>query len=388
MIQPTAGLAGTATSPITVKALNDGAVFIDGQEARIPVHLSSNPHFILEGFDAGNSSDEVIQIYNTNDNSCRRSTCGPVVLVRRVVAFDSPDGSNGNTATICAVQYSDNVTLEDVACFGHGRKAAYSYRNRETTWRRVFVGWGGGGIDTQQPQEALNTSYDAYMPLAENVIGIWNRDSTSIAYRQPYGIVTAGQLLHDTGSPYWATYGRVVSTRILGTISIIRNSFDAQPQGGMWVGGGSNFSDVQDIVFQDVVSYIQTGGSHDSIKPFLLSSYSGSGPANRFLTRATAIGAASDTIGSGWTQTQVNHWTSPASVNIFTGSNQATVCYRYVNGTLTTQKLWPWPMDDRIAAAAARPSSHHTPTQLFDGFRSVTGLIEGIFGTIPAQCKN
>jgi len=52
-------------------------------------------------------------------------------------------------------------------------------------------------------------------------------------------------------------------------------------------------------------------------------------------------------------------------------------CYRYVNRQLTSEPLWPWPMQGRIQAAL---ESARMPT------RNVTKHIEQTFGQIPPQC--
>src|SRR5262249_49958033 len=46
MITPPANLNGTSSQKITVKALNDGAVRIDGQGVNFPVHLLQNSYFV------------------------------------------------------------------------------------------------------------------------------------------------------------------------------------------------------------------------------------------------------------------------------------------------------------------------------------------------------
>src|SRR3989338_10524978 len=62
MITPPENLNGTASAKITLKALNDGAVRINVQGAMVPVVLRYNDYFVLEGFDAYNSSEEVVKL--------------------------------------------------------------------------------------------------------------------------------------------------------------------------------------------------------------------------------------------------------------------------------------------------------------------------------------
>ena len=53
------------------------------------------------------------------------------------------------------------------------------------------------------------------------------------------------------------------------------------------------------------------------------------------------------------------------------------LCTRYVNGTLTSQGLWPWPMNQRILTATAQAGTGV----------DVTATMEALLGPIPAQCR-
>jgi hypothetical protein len=68
MIDPPRGLRGEPGRPITVKALNDGKVQIDGEGKHIPAQLYFNDHFVLEGFNAHYGSPQVVGIACSNHN--------------------------------------------------------------------------------------------------------------------------------------------------------------------------------------------------------------------------------------------------------------------------------------------------------------------------------
>ncbi|MGB7947905.1 MAG: hypothetical protein WCH75_09510, partial [Candidatus Binatia bacterium] len=78
-ITPPQHLNGSASAKITIRALNDGKVRINGGGVRIPVKLGNNDYFVLEGFDAENSNDGVVQIGTGADYN----------VVRRVCAWDA-----------------------------------------------------------------------------------------------------------------------------------------------------------------------------------------------------------------------------------------------------------------------------------------------------------
>ena len=56
----------------------------------------------------------------------------------------------------------------------------------------------------------------------------------------------------------------------------------------------------------------------------------------------------------------------------------ASLCYRYVDGALTKDPLWPWPMNARIAEAMRK--AEREPID-------VTNTVEQLLGPIPEACR-
>ena len=84
MINPPQRLSGTEGNPITIKALNDGKVEIDGEDTYIPVNLWwENSWFMIEGFNAHNSNESVVSISHGSSHN----------IVRRIAAWDARDGN-------------------------------------------------------------------------------------------------------------------------------------------------------------------------------------------------------------------------------------------------------------------------------------------------------
>jgi hypothetical protein len=103
------------------------------------------------------------------------------------------------------------------------------------------------------------------------------------------------------------------------------------------------------------------------------------------LINTTEVGGLSSTIQSDWSiSNRIDVDTisamNSAGANPFQASsgNGARVCFRYVNGSLTSTPLWPWPMNQRIIDAMR--AAGKTPVD-------VTRTMEAIFGPIPSGCR-
>lgn len=107
MINPPDNMSGTSSAPITVRALNDGKVRINGQGSLYPVQLFNNNYFVIEGINASNSVATVVSISRSHQN-----------IIRRVAAWDAADGNH----SIFGIHNATYNLLEDVAGWGIARK--------------------------------------------------------------------------------------------------------------------------------------------------------------------------------------------------------------------------------------------------------------------------
>jgi hypothetical protein len=344
MINPRSGLSGTAASPITIQALNDGEATIDGQGINTPVALSGSDYFILEGFNAHSSINSVILIANGSDHN----------TVRRVVAWNA--NRNANVGFVISVEHSVDNLIEDCAAFGTGRKVIGSTQYGDhTTIRRCWARWEGS--DFIGPKETLTAGYFNYYMTTENFIGTWSGGQMSGATDQPYGVIAT-----DNDAAY---------SKILGSILYVRSA-DNYPAGQV-----AFLQNVHDYTLKDVAVY----NEKSSIDTINLGTSSNT--AGLSASKITAIGARAAHINSIWNPTNIINASSVANANsqganLFTGTKGAQVCYRYQDGVLTNMPLWPWPMNQRIIDAMTEAGK--TPVD-------VTATIEQIFGPIPATCK-
>jgi hypothetical protein len=366
MINPPPGLSGTQGHPVTVRALNDGGVLIDGQFGHAPVAIYGNAWFVLEGFNAAHSHVDVVAIGDRSDH----------IIVRRVIAWDSPcDPSPDANNMPIDVFNSANVLLEDVAMWGCGRKALGKINDRNTTIRRCF-GMRSGIVPGGKP---VTSSYQSQNSLMENCIG-------TINYRPEYTGNADSQVVGTAhfcgGNPLGcdpSTYpGSSTTNRLLGSIAYMVDS--------------------QHIVVDGTFAEMITPVTHvHNLKQGM--TFTAIGEDNLALRRRSANNMDIGLEFTDYTEddngpcapgtctgirnahlvAQFAHNTDSLGPNVATATNTveegtrtlsqfvggnllqhtattrppfgAWLAYRYHDGVMTTTRLWPWPMNDRIKHA-------------------------------------
>jgi hypothetical protein len=369
------GIHGTSGSPITIKALNDGKVLIDGEGARTPIWLYANNWTVIEGINARNGENNP----NTGGGTVLRISSDNVV-VRRVVVWDAGD----TNSELVGVHYAQNVLLEDIAAFGIARKVySASQDGNYVTCRRCWGRWEGSHY--VGPKHTLSLVYNNYNMTVENFIGTWSGekmkqtyyticqsgDTNSLCGRlmtnyevdQPYGVFAIDNINDSFSS------NKQANSKILGSIAYIQSGDMYAPSHLLRQGF------VGSLQLKDVVAYIGPG-SHSGVGTFVF--YGGQG--NLVASNLTGIGGAGMSGLSNWQTSNTEQGATPSNVSsIFTGTAGATVCKRYRDGVLTNEPLWPWPMDQRIYDAMIQAG--RTPFY-------VTQKIESIFGPIPSECRS
>lgn len=371
MINPPKNLSGTASARITVRALNDGKVRINGQGGAYPVQLSYNNYFSIEGINASNSAASVVSISNSNNN-----------IVRRVAAWDAADGNH----SIFGIHNSNYNLLEDVAGWGIARKIYESSQGGNyTTIRRAWGRWEGSHV--VGPKMTYTLAYNNTNMIVENALGTWNGERmkqtyvlldyygkpwtgngagtyTNYGVDQPYGIFGIDGF---TGSD------KNARSKLLGSLAYIRGSDRFHAAQAVFV------TKLDSMEIAHTTVYIQPG-AHTAKKPFALYNLQSSTGTNLVARNNTGIGGASSFYGTEWKKSALSEGSLlSAVVNAFTSTTSgANLCYRYQDGALTTQALWPWPMNQRIIDATVQSGRAAV---------NVTTTIEAMLGAIPLTCK-
>lgn len=132
-IAPLSSQDGTSGSPITIKPETYGTVWINGGGTQIPMQFVGVNWWVVEGFNAYNSSACVLNVgasgLPSNDNVFRYNG----------LANANVSGNNG----IVCNQYSSRNTFYQNFLLGTGRKGIAAYLDASTLWHNNFVFWQG-----------------------------------------------------------------------------------------------------------------------------------------------------------------------------------------------------------------------------------------------------
>ena len=351
MIDPPRGLHGTPEAPITVKALNEGAVEIDGEGQRRPVLLSGNDHFILGGFNAHSAGPKNATVVGLSRS--RRN------IVRRVCAWDASDG---NTDVI-GVHHGEHNLFEDCAAWGIARKTySNSQGGNYTTYRRCFGRW--EGCTAVGPKMTYSCFYNSHHIMFENCIGTWDgrrmpeahqamgydgkpftnwgtgpkepRAYEDYAVDQAYGVFSADNYYPDIKMPRNGPY-------LYGCIAYVLPAPKLRAFSGVYqIGWGRERDDGH---IENCLAYVHPAVTTAG-PAFGLFEFSGE--------NLTAVGGATQFKRSEIDlvrQSESGEEIVAERGHLLDTPGGATILRRYENGELTNEPLWPWPMDQRIIDA-------------------------------------
>lgn len=415
-IAPPEGLSGLPGAPITVRAENDGGALIDGGlrtgvKGKVPVRLRLNDHFVLEGFDVAYSHSAVISIAGrwTKEgarNGLSHKDWDPIehVTLRRIVAWDANPhfddyhecrldpacsvsrkaGWNANSHVIDVAAARD-VLLEDVAAFGTGRKIFQVYLSERVTIRRAWGRWEGNAATATQTFSCAYRSYDS---LCENVIGTWSGE------QQDPAISIRGQLKSILGMDWFKATDQFQGRdpydsglRILGSLAYLPAGVELAPENLVAVGYGKG------QVLRDIVAYSGKANSplHTLALTGCMKRVGCSWERGKTRDEAPLIATRLTSITETGSISIAAEWSGAAGArpvidrpllagqapNVWSGAG-ARLCHRYVDGVLTQEPLWPWPMNERIRLATRYARGRAT---------DVDAEVRGLFGPIPAACR-
>jgi hypothetical protein len=340
---------GQPGKPITIRAINDGKVTIDGQGQTIPLKLGdtwpgdNRSWFVVEGLVLRNGTEAAVRIR------------GDHVVLRRVSAYDA--GLRTNSA-VMMVAWSSDVLLEDVIAAGTGRKSILIFTSERVTVRRAFTRWerwdgqtpdtcamgwpAGNGINPYNSSYVTIENALVTGPVADAALRITiNHESVVSPGMQVLGSIAAGAGMDAPGQPH--AYPLVPDPACY-----------IPPDGppytaSAWGLGVYGQGHAPGPVFRDVLVVGSAGWGFASLKPL------GVGVTDGVLDRATLCGNNTHP-GEVWEANMQGTYGG------FTVTNSRIPGYqygegarlvnpgRYVDGVLTDAPLLPWPMQGRAAS--------------------------------------
>ena len=370
---------GTANDPITIKALHDGKVVIDGQKQRVTVSFGYQPngwfigqYYVVEGIIAVNSSEDVYVIDAAH------------VTLRRVSGYNANTDDNYHIFAI----WSNYTLVEDCVAAGSGRKMVLIFSSTNTygqhnVVRRCFAShrkWDGRDLDIEWPWSEAFEAYSSDYNIFENDIayGYFSNSGFSLLSQGPgddnIGNKVLGSIAIMGGTDFLGNpihWGRIRPQPTQATVIKDITVDDDRVGFLLWHGGT-----IRDNLLQDIFSWGNASlGIGINENPTM---------SNNVVNRATIYHNGLDLQNQGYSvdayQEDLSRLTVTNSrIDVINSSTSLTgegarLQNRYIDGVLKdgsdgtpAQPLWPWPMEQRIRDEMGI---------------SVTNLIAGI---IPSQ---
>jgi hypothetical protein len=339
-------------------------------------------------------------------------------IVRRCIGWDAPP--NRNSKIFFLPTGSTNNLIEDCAGWGTARKIVGRHEEGDNTVRRFFFRWTGLGEGVSQWCIGLTTNYKSHgTNITENCIGTWDEtgyDSYSglskwaiFGYdgQDPDGGNLYGNIAYltkaQTGGPrqmfsyqqnFYVENSLAYSER--DNVNMFVSS-KAETKYLTAVGGGTrsparydsalyvsesrsgSAPDMSHAIVQDFSGYAVNRGS---LVDYLMLHNNSSG---HFARGTSASYVESDPSLLAKCGNLLQYGLAEADRPQVDGEPVgAQIQYRYVDGVLTDEPLWPWPMNERIEAAMVQ--SGYDQKGGLDG-RGATDLTRVVFelggGTMP-----
>ncbi len=388
--------SGMPGNPVKVKALNDGKAIIDGQKQRISCQVprigeDKSRHqrhdIVIEGIRCQNSSNTAVIIEYADR-----------VTLRRVSAYNAMN--TGGNYVVMSINFSDDVLVEDCVATGTGRKPFNIYASNNTIFRRSWGKWMGYNDPNFTYYEGLSV-YGSWNSLIENVILTKDQNSDKkvagmFVGVQPYnGDLEAGNDNKFYGNVVYgmSTWGYGVQSNLHGIhgnrfyhnaaidnkygffqradsdfkaenftiVGTTEQSFSVNEQATA-SGYSSKDNDfaLKGSLRNSILAYATRGLSVQSSENFvsfdhryndlfsLVTPYYGIARKNTGEIN-TYPGFDTSKYGKGG-YLFVPESSAVKNAGENAGQMGAEVLYRYENGTLTNQPLWPWPMEARVQA--------------------------------------
>jgi hypothetical protein len=202
-----------------------------------------------------------------------------------------------------------------------------AYNNYHLTCENCLGTWSGQGM----PETYVLMDYKG-KPSTGKGPGTY----TNYDVNQPYGIFSADREDRDKNA----------NARLLGSLAYIQSTDKYAASRAVYL------LKLDSVEIKDTAVYIEPG-FYPWVTPFGLNGLAHGGAQRLSAKNLTCFGGSASSISRDWLTKNVWAASSPATgyapgENIFNTARGANLYYRYQDGNLTDQPLWPWPMNQRI----------------------------------------
>lgn len=355
-------LSGSAGSPITVRALNDGAVTLDAENGYFAVLLDSgNNYWHIWGMNAKNGYEAIYRIKGSHNR------------IFRSIGYNGTSGRDDSNAFFFGGAGVDNMCID---CAGWGMNMRKMFESSQSTasggdqqfsgCTRCWFEWNDHPQGTSNPNDAVQAGYRARQQRYHNVITSWNELGNN------------GELEGNFTTFFDCdrSDNSMSNTEIYGSFNYLlaAHTFNAAQLYNNWC--------VSDLKIQDMLNFVQSG-AHAGVKPHYFGRLTSFTESGNTCTRCAAVhNGTAGTVdnNTGWTFSPAMRQGSSLSAAL-SGASVWTelpgLCFRYEEGSLTSTPLWPWPMNQRIIDARSAGGFAAT---------DVTATVATLLGTIPTEC--
>ena len=398
--------SGTSGNYITIKAENDGGAIIDGQDTLSHAVELQGDYLRLEGITARDTTSHVITIDGSH------------IEVKRVTGYNADPNGNYH---VWVVGGSD-VLIEDSVGAGTGRYMFLAYEADNVTFRRCFAYW-QAHVSESAPRSAYGIYGSSNVSIVNSIgtnvrpqydnneifSGVFitkNTDPTQLSPSNPvvkgsiftniwqYGIIANHEeatninfennlILRVKDSP--CVYSATCNINTAGIFTFlspsgtVKNNTLVANEYALWLSNTSHTIVNNNFVGNDWAHRGSDNTSHQYTNLWSNTAVSTGTWTSNGTTTNNNPGYDTTTYGDG------------AYLFIPTGSPLkaagqsgadigANILYAYdANGSLTTTRLWPWPLEDRIVTETTRElGSAVSPT-----WESSGGLWKTLSGVYP-----
>lgn len=383
-------ITGTTGNQITFQAQNRGMAIIEPSTANNSLSIRSSDgnkieYITVDGIIFRGNGNYSTVIVGHIANLAAEADMGGHYILKNIGAFGSNNLTNG---AVVAIGQATDVLVEDAFAYGFGRKAFQTYGSLRLTVRRFVARydfWDGDLYNKNDPRIGFGI-YNSHDGLYENIISLDNAPDPTAA------LTIDGVARNSASKAAFALEGNVSTTvAILGAQdNIIKGILGINTYGnGLGSGNGIYSSGVStgqnsgntivDAIFagnagsgynflnqtiNNSVSYMTSmnnsryglyiGSSAvtgNIFSQFVVKSNTlegvrnNAGEVNTISTYSSLLNDSEAAIESDYSPT-LDYIISP--VMVVGHERGGSMRYRYVDGTLTSTSLWPWPNEDLI----------------------------------------